>query len=139
MKDVIEYCHSCDRCQEANKATGKRSGLMIHIQEPITPWEVAHMDWVTALPAGGDKSHNAFLVIVDRYSTTPIFLPCHEDDTSMDKALLISNRLVSHTSLLKNIISNRDPKFKLPYGQIDISCWVKNYHSKWLTIHKQMH
>ncbi|MBW0520202.1 hypothetical protein O181_059917 [Austropuccinia psidii MF-1] len=33
-KDVVEYCHSCDRCQKANKATGKRFGLMIHIQEP---------------------------------------------------------------------------------------------------------
>ncbi|MBW0547624.1 hypothetical protein O181_087339 [Austropuccinia psidii MF-1] len=43
-KDVIEYCHSCDRCQKANKATGKRSGLIIHIQEPSTPWEVVHMD-----------------------------------------------------------------------------------------------
>ncbi|MBW0518434.1 hypothetical protein O181_058149 [Austropuccinia psidii MF-1] len=49
-KDVIEYCHSCDRCQKANKATGKRSGLIIHIQEPSTLWEVVHMDWVTALP-----------------------------------------------------------------------------------------
>ncbi|MBW0500703.1 hypothetical protein O181_040418 [Austropuccinia psidii MF-1] len=55
-KDVIEYCHSCDRFQKANKATGKTFGLMIHIQEPSTPWEVAHMDWVTALPPGGDKS-----------------------------------------------------------------------------------
>ncbi|MBW0580640.1 hypothetical protein O181_120355 [Austropuccinia psidii MF-1] len=88
-KDVIEYFHSCDRCQKANKATGKRFGLMIHIQEPNTPWEVVHMDWVTALPPGGDKSYNACLVIVDRYSKTPIFLPCHKDDTAMDTALLI--------------------------------------------------
>ncbi|MBW0569718.1 hypothetical protein O181_109433 [Austropuccinia psidii MF-1] len=72
-KDAIEYCHSCDRCQKANKATGKRFGLIIHIQEPSTPWEVVHMDLVTALPLGGDKSSNACLVIVDRYSKTPIF------------------------------------------------------------------
>ncbi|MBW0576744.1 hypothetical protein O181_116459 [Austropuccinia psidii MF-1] len=110
-KDVIEYCHSCDRCQKANKATGKRFGLMIHIQEPCTPWEVVHMDWVTALPPGGDKSYNACLVIVDRYSKTPIFLPCHKDDTAMDTALLIWNRVIFHTGLFKNIISDRDPKF----------------------------
>ncbi|MBW0585351.1 hypothetical protein O181_125066 [Austropuccinia psidii MF-1] len=110
-KDVIEYCHSCDRCQKANKATGKRFGLMIHIQESSTPWEVVHMDWVTALPPGGDKSYNACLVIVDRYSKTPIFLPCHKDDTAMDTALLIWNRVISHTGLFKNIISDRDPKF----------------------------
>ncbi|MBW0556426.1 hypothetical protein O181_096141 [Austropuccinia psidii MF-1] len=110
-KDVIEYCHSCDRCQKANKATGKRFGLMIHIQEPSTPWEVAHMDWVTVLPPGGDKCYNACLAIVYRYSKTPIFLPCHKDDTDMDTALFIWNRVISHTCLFKNIISDRDPKF----------------------------
>ncbi|MBW0577941.1 hypothetical protein O181_117656 [Austropuccinia psidii MF-1] len=110
-KDFIEYCHSCDRFQKANKATGKRFGLMIHIQEPSTPWEVVHMDWVTALPPGGDKSYNACLVIVNRYSKTEIFLLCHRDDTAMDTALLIWNRVISHTGLFKNIISDRDPKF----------------------------
>ncbi|MBW0521342.1 hypothetical protein O181_061057 [Austropuccinia psidii MF-1] len=72
-KDVIEYCHSCDRCQKANKATANRFSLMIHIQEPSTPWEVVHMAWVTALPPGGDKGYNACLVFVDRYSRTPIY------------------------------------------------------------------
>ncbi|MBW0522149.1 hypothetical protein O181_061864 [Austropuccinia psidii MF-1] len=110
-KDVIEYCHNCDRCQKANKATGKRFGLIIHIKEPSTPWEVVHMDWVTALQPGGDKSYNACLVIVDRYSKTPIFLPCHKDDTAMDTDLLIWNRVISHTGLFENIISDRDPEF----------------------------
>ncbi|MBW0563474.1 hypothetical protein O181_103189 [Austropuccinia psidii MF-1] len=109
--DVIEYCHSCDRCQKTNRATDKRFCLMIQIQETRTPWEVAHMDWVAALPPGGDKSYNSCPVIVDRYSKTPIFLPCHKDDTAMDTALLIWNRVISHTGLLKNIISDRDPKF----------------------------
>ncbi|MBW0567422.1 hypothetical protein O181_107137 [Austropuccinia psidii MF-1] len=104
-KDVIAYCHSCDRCQKSNKAAGKIFGLIIHIQEPSTPWEVAHIDWVTALPCGGDKSYNECLVIVDRYSTTAIFLPCHKDDTAMDTALLIWNRVISHICLFKNIIT----------------------------------
>ncbi|MBW0581776.1 hypothetical protein O181_121491 [Austropuccinia psidii MF-1] len=69
------------------------------------------MDWVTALPPGGDKSYNACLFIVDRYSKTTIFLPCHQDDTAMHTVLLISNRVISHTGLFKNIISDRDPKF----------------------------
>ncbi|MBW0574485.1 hypothetical protein O181_114200 [Austropuccinia psidii MF-1] len=110
-KDVIEYCHSCARCQKANKATGKIFGLMIHIQEPSIPWKVVHMDWVTNLPPGGDKSYNECLVIVDRYSKTPIFLPCHKDDTAMDTALLIWNRVISHTGLFKKIISDRDTEF----------------------------
>ncbi|MBW0554847.1 hypothetical protein O181_094562 [Austropuccinia psidii MF-1] len=110
-KETIEYCHTCDRCQKANRSTGKKFGLMIHIQEPKSPWEVFHMDWVTALPPSGDKIYNACLVIVDRYSKTPIFSSCHKDDTSMDTALLLLSRVISHTELFKNIISDRDPKF----------------------------
>ncbi|MBW0490869.1 hypothetical protein O181_030584 [Austropuccinia psidii MF-1] len=45
----------------------KKFGMMIQIQEPKPPWEIACMDWVTALPPGGDRSYNAFLVLVDRY------------------------------------------------------------------------
>ncbi|MBW0591047.1 hypothetical protein O181_130762 [Austropuccinia psidii MF-1] len=69
------------------------------------------MYWVSGLPPGGDRSYNACLVIVDRYSKTPIFLPCHKDDTSMVTALLIWNRVISWTCILTNIISDRDPKF----------------------------
>ncbi|MBW0530248.1 hypothetical protein O181_069963 [Austropuccinia psidii MF-1] len=84
---------------------------MIHIQEPNFPWEVVHMDLVTALPPSGDKGYNACLVIVGRYSKTPIFLPCHKDDTATDTALLLWSRVISHTGLFKNIIIDRYPKF----------------------------
>ncbi|MBW0535967.1 hypothetical protein O181_075682 [Austropuccinia psidii MF-1] len=83
---------------------------MLHIQDPKSPWEVVHMDWVTALPPSGDKGYNACLVIVDRYSKTPIFLPFHKDDIAMDTAFLLCSRVISHTGLLRNIISDRDPK-----------------------------
>ncbi|MBW0468465.1 hypothetical protein O181_008180 [Austropuccinia psidii MF-1] len=75
---------------------------------------------VSGLPPGGDRSYNACLVIVDRYSKTPIFLPCHKDDTSMATALLIWNRVISWTCIFTNIISERDPKF--------ISALQKNIH-----------
>ncbi|MBW0497416.1 hypothetical protein O181_037131 [Austropuccinia psidii MF-1] len=69
------------------------------------------MDWVTAHSQSGDKRYNSCLVIVDRYSKTPIFLPCHKDDTATDTALLLWIGFISHTGLFKNIISDRDPKF----------------------------
>jgi hypothetical protein len=84
---------------------------MMKIEEPSMPWEVVNMDWVTGLPPGGQNNYNACLVIVDRFSKTPIFLPCHKDDTSMDTALMIWNRVVLWTGLFKVIISDRDPKF----------------------------
>ncbi|MBW0592564.1 hypothetical protein O181_132279 [Austropuccinia psidii MF-1] len=89
---------------------------MIHIQEPKSTWEVVHMDWFTALPPSGYKGYNACLVIVERYRKTPIFLPCHKDDTAMGTALLLWSRVISHTGLFKNIMSDRDPKFKSALG-----------------------
>ncbi|MBW0549932.1 hypothetical protein O181_089647 [Austropuccinia psidii MF-1] len=88
-----------------------RNLLIIHIKEPKSPWEVVHMDWVTALPPSGDKIYNSCLVIVDGCRKTPILLPCHKDDKAMETALLLWNRVISHTGLFKNIISDRDPKF----------------------------
>ncbi|MBW0507357.1 hypothetical protein O181_047072 [Austropuccinia psidii MF-1] len=110
-KETIEYCHTFDRCQKVNRSTGKKFGLIIHIQEPKPPWEAFHMDWVTALPPSGDKRYTACLVIVDRYRKTTIFLPCHQDDTAMDTAPFLWSRVFSHTGLFKNIISERDPEF----------------------------
>ncbi|MBW0493717.1 hypothetical protein O181_033432 [Austropuccinia psidii MF-1] len=69
------------------------------------------MDWVTGLPPGGGTSYKFCLVIVDRFSKNPIFLPCHKDDTGMDMALLIWNRVVSWTGIFINIISDRELKF----------------------------
>ncbi|MBW0504443.1 hypothetical protein O181_044158 [Austropuccinia psidii MF-1] len=116
-KDVIEHCCSCARFQVANKASGQTLGLMIHIQEPSNPWEVVHMYWVTSLTPGGDKSYNACLAIEDRYSKIPIFSPFHEDYTAMDTALLIWNRVISHTGLFKNIIGFSDPKLHKLLGK----------------------
>ncbi|MBW0539094.1 hypothetical protein O181_078809 [Austropuccinia psidii MF-1] len=69
------------------------------------------MYWATPLPPGGDRCYNAFLVLVERYRKSPMLLPCHKDDTAMDTAIIIWNRVISHTGLFLSIISNRDLKF----------------------------
>ncbi|MBW0494281.1 hypothetical protein O181_033996 [Austropuccinia psidii MF-1] len=69
--NVVEYCQTCDRFQEANRAT----------------------------------------VLVNRYRQPPIFLPCHDDDTAMDTAIMIWNKAISRTGLFQNIISDTEPKF----------------------------
>ncbi|MBW0532860.1 hypothetical protein O181_072575 [Austropuccinia psidii MF-1] len=63
-KYVAEYYQTCDRYQKENRATGKKFEMIIQIQEPKSPWEIVHMDWVTALPPGGDRSYNSCLVLV---------------------------------------------------------------------------
>ncbi|MBW0532146.1 hypothetical protein O181_071861 [Austropuccinia psidii MF-1] len=80
--------------------------MTIQIQEPKSPW-------VIVLPPGGDRSYNACLVLVDRYSKTPMFLQFHKDDTAMDKAIMTWNKVIRHTGLFQSTISDRDPKFTL--------------------------
>ncbi|MBW0500264.1 hypothetical protein O181_039979 [Austropuccinia psidii MF-1] len=84
--DVAEYFQTCDRCTQENRATGKKCGMMIQIP----------MDWVTALPPGGDRSFNEFVVLVDRYRKPPMFLPFHKDETYKNKEIIIWNRLISN-------------------------------------------
>ncbi|MBW0558421.1 hypothetical protein O181_098136 [Austropuccinia psidii MF-1] len=96
------------------------------------------MDRVTALPPSGDKSYNSCLVIVDRFRKTPIFLPCHKDETAMDTAILLWSRVISHTGLFKNIISDRDPNSHLHFGQILTECLGSSYHSQQNITLKQM-
>ncbi|MBW0522216.1 hypothetical protein O181_061931 [Austropuccinia psidii MF-1] len=110
-KDVSEHFQTCDRCPKENRATEKKFGMIIQIQEPKSPWEIVHMDWVAALPPGGDRSYNACLLLLDRYSKTPMFLQCHKNETAMDTDIMIWNKVISHTGLFQNIISDRDPKF----------------------------
>ncbi|MBW0468345.1 hypothetical protein O181_008060 [Austropuccinia psidii MF-1] len=54
-KYVAEYFQTCDRCQKVNRAKGNKFRMIIHMQEPKSPWEIADMDFVTALPPGGDR------------------------------------------------------------------------------------
>ncbi|MBW0485378.1 hypothetical protein O181_025093 [Austropuccinia psidii MF-1] len=44
--NVAEYCQTYERCQKANRAAGKRFGMMIQLQETKSSWEIVHMDWV---------------------------------------------------------------------------------------------
>ncbi|MBW0482693.1 hypothetical protein O181_022408 [Austropuccinia psidii MF-1] len=84
---------------------------MTKIQEPSILWEIVHMDWVTGLTPGGDRRYNACLMIVEIFSKTTIFLPCNKDDQAMYTVPLIWNRVISWMGVLRNIISDRDPKF----------------------------
>ncbi|MBW0538031.1 hypothetical protein O181_077746 [Austropuccinia psidii MF-1] len=111
---------------------------MIQIQEPKSPCERVHIDWVTALPPGGDRSYNACLLLVYRYSKTPMFLTCHKDNTAMETAITIWNKFISHTGLFQNIISDRDPKFTSALWTNLHNLFGTKYHSQQVTIFKLM-
>ncbi|MBW0471104.1 hypothetical protein O181_010819 [Austropuccinia psidii MF-1] len=69
------------------------------------------MDWVTGLVPGGKENFNAHLIIVDRFSKSMRFLPCHKEDAAMNTALLFWNNIIYSCGVPKIIISDSDPKF----------------------------
>ncbi|MBW0469610.1 hypothetical protein O181_009325 [Austropuccinia psidii MF-1] len=110
-QELSENINTCERCQKANRKYGKKYGLLKHIEEPKHPWETINMDWVTGLVPGGKENFNACLIIVDMFSKSMRFLPCHKEDTAMDTALLFWNNIISTCGVPKIIISDRDLKF----------------------------
>ncbi|MBW0492192.1 hypothetical protein O181_031907 [Austropuccinia psidii MF-1] len=110
-QELSEYINTYERCQKANRKNGKKYGLLQYIEEPKHPWKTINMDWVTVLFPGGKEKFNACLVIVDMYSKSVRCLPCHEEYTEMDTALLFWDNIIATCGVPKIIISDRDPKF----------------------------
>ncbi|MBW0514208.1 hypothetical protein O181_053923 [Austropuccinia psidii MF-1] len=101
-----ESCKTCDRCQKDDKSTGKRLGDMIKIQEPRKPWEIVHMDGVTGLPPGGDRSYNACLMIVDRFTLELAYKKYINSSTNQTSAILEKqwNTKLPQDSLRKDFV-----------------------------------
>ncbi|MBW0511728.1 hypothetical protein O181_051443 [Austropuccinia psidii MF-1] len=110
-QELSEYINTCERFQKANRKNGKKYGLLKHIEEPKHPWDTISMDWVTGLVPGGKENINTCLIIVDRFSKSMRCLPCHNEDTVMDIALLFWNNIICTCGVPRIIISDRDPKF----------------------------
>jgi hypothetical protein len=112
MSSTVEaYAASCETCQKANKATGKRFGLLQRMAPSKIPWENINMDFVTGLPVAGDSDYNACIVVVDRLSRSILMIPTHDTATAPETARLFWNHCVCQVGIPRVIISDRDPKF----------------------------
>lgn len=109
--DTKAYVESCDTCQKAKRTTGKVPGLMMKIDTPKRPWEVIHMDFVTALPLAGRESYNTVLVIACRATKRAKFIATHDALDGKSAAMLYWEHCFADFGLPRIIISDRDPKF----------------------------
>ncbi|MBW0569651.1 hypothetical protein O181_109366 [Austropuccinia psidii MF-1] len=109
-QELSEYINTCERRQEANRKHGKEYGLLQHIEELKHPLETLNMDWATRLVPGGKENFNACLIIVDTFSKSMRFLPCHKEVTAMDNALLFWNNIISTCGVPKIITQTYHPK-----------------------------
>ena len=74
---VIRGCYLC----EISKPSNRKLGLYTPLLVPSHPWESISMDFVGGLPMSR-KGHDYLYVVVDRFNTMCILMPCKNQITA---------------------------------------------------------
>lgn len=105
------YVASCKLCQLTKRRTGKRPGLLQQIEVPQKPWDVIHMDFVTALPLAANGI-NAGLLVTCRMTKAIALVPTISHATAVETAQHFYFHAIPRIGIPRVIISDRDPKFE---------------------------
>ncbi|GJP86628.1 hypothetical protein CLOP_g16628 [Closterium sp. NIES-67] len=109
-KDVQKFVTSCDTCQRMKSSKQRKAGLLQPLPVPEQPWQVVSLDFITGLPPT-TSGHDAFLVVIDKFSNTGHFIPTHTTARTEETAQLFVRYIISQHGIPTTLISDRDPKF----------------------------
>ncbi|MBW0501049.1 hypothetical protein O181_040764 [Austropuccinia psidii MF-1] len=106
---IKDYVSSCQKCSRNKNIHNKKFGLLKPLSIPSGPWNSLSMDFITQLPL----SHNfdSILVVVDRFSKMPIFIPAYGTITALDLAQIFISHVFSKHGLPVIIVSDRGSLF----------------------------
>uniref|UniRef100_H3GRD5 Chromo domain-containing protein n=1 Tax=Phytophthora ramorum TaxID=164328 RepID=H3GRD5_PHYRM len=90
-------------------STGCKTGTLQRIPLPATRWDVVLIDFITHLPVS--DGFDVIMVVVDKLSKRPVYIPTHTTATTEDTAKLFFNNVIRYYGIPSTIISDRDPKF----------------------------
>ncbi|GJP47589.1 hypothetical protein CLOM_g6771 [Closterium sp. NIES-68] len=108
--DVQKFVTSCDTCQRMKSSKQKKAGLLQPLPVPEQPWQVVSLDFITGLPPT-TSSHDAILVVIDKFSKMGHFIPTHTTARTEETAQLFVRHIISQHGIPTTLISDRDPKF----------------------------
>jgi hypothetical protein len=109
-RDVQAYVKSCDTCQRVKTMTTKPYGLIQPLPIPLRRGGSISLDQIVVLPTT-KRGFDAILVVVDRFTKYTHFIPCKTNDTAEKLARLLFERVLCHTGLPDDIVSDRDKRF----------------------------
>ncbi|KAG2887218.1 hypothetical protein PC119_g19808 [Phytophthora cactorum] len=106
---IKAYVQSCESCMRYKSSTGRKTGKLQPIPLPATCWDVVSTDFITHLPVS--DGFDAIMVVDDKLSKRPVYIPTHTTATAEDTAKLFFNNVIRYYGIPSTIISDRDPKF----------------------------
>jgi len=110
LKDSAEeYVKTCLTCQQNRTLNKKQAGLLQPLPIPEGPWESVSMDFMVSLPPS--RGFDTIMVMMDRFSKMAHFIPTKDEATTQETGRLFFTHVFKHHGLLKDIVSDRDPKF----------------------------
>ncbi|GBG78928.1 hypothetical protein CBR_g28644 [Chara braunii] len=111
-KDFVkDYVAECPTCQEVNSANHLPYGLLQPLPIPEGYWQSISMDFIGPLRPPTPRSHDAILVVVDRFTKRARFVPCRYAINAREVADIVFDRVVRDHGLPLSIISDCDPRF----------------------------
>jgi hypothetical protein len=109
-RDIRQFVSKCPICQKIKHARHLPYGLLQPIPIPTQPFEVVTMDFIGELPKS--HGHNSIFVLICKLTKYAFFIPCSTSLTERKAAQLFFDRIVTHVGLPKQIISDRDTRWR---------------------------
>ena len=113
LKDVTEYCQTCDICQRTKAPRHRPYGELSSLPVAVRPWKELSMDFITGLPPSKYRGfvYDSILVIVDRFTKMVRYLPTNTTINAAELADLFHTEVVCRFGMPDGIVSDRGPVF----------------------------
>lgn len=108
-RDANAFIRRCYTCQTV-KGQHTNADLCTSLPIPKRPWQNVSMDFIVGLPCTS-RSHDFFLVVVNRFSKMSHFIPCSRTIDASHVALLYFWEIVRLHGDACKITSDRNMRF----------------------------
>ena len=109
-RDIRQVVSTCPICQKIKHTRHLPYGLLQPIPIPTHPFEVVTMDFIGELPRS--NGYDSIFVLVCKLTKYAFFIPCNTNLTEKKAAQLFFDKIVTHVGLPKQIISDRDTRWR---------------------------
>jgi len=109
MKEIAKYVEGCNLCQRHKNRTEALAGKLMPNSIPEKPWRHISANFIVKLPLA--QGYDAILVVCDRLTKMPHFIPTMEKTLAAGLARLFRDNVWKLHRLPESIILDRGVQF----------------------------